>query len=47
MQRFAMGRFLVKRMGFGAMQLPGPGVFGPLRDRDQALAVLRRAVEWA
>jgi pyridoxine 4-dehydrogenase len=34
----------VARMGFGAMQLPGPGVFGPPRDRDQALAVLRRAV---
>jgi aryl-alcohol dehydrogenase-like predicted oxidoreductase len=32
-------------MGFGAMQLPGPGVFGPPRDRDAALAVLRRAVE--
>lgn len=32
-------------MGFGAMQLPGPGVLGPPRDRDQALAVLRRAVE--
>ncbi len=27
------------------MQLPGPGVFGPPRDRDQALAVLRRAIE--
>jgi aryl-alcohol dehydrogenase-like predicted oxidoreductase len=35
----------VRRMGFGAMQLPGPGVFGPPKDRDQALAVLRRAVE--
>jgi aryl-alcohol dehydrogenase-like predicted oxidoreductase len=35
----------VRRVGFGAMQLPGPGVFGPPRDRDQALAVLRRAVE--
>jgi len=35
----------VHRMGFGAMQLPGPGVFGPPADRDQALAVLRRAVE--
>jgi len=35
----------VHRMGFGAMQLPGPGVFGPPRDRDAALAVLRRAVE--
>jgi aryl-alcohol dehydrogenase-like predicted oxidoreductase len=32
-------------MGFGAMQLPGPGVFGPPADRQQALAVLRRAVE--
>jgi aryl-alcohol dehydrogenase-like predicted oxidoreductase len=45
MQRFNLGRFLVARMGFGAMQLPGPGVFGPPRNRDQALAVLRRAVE--
>lgn len=35
----------VHRMGFGAMQLPGPGVFGPPKDRSQALAVLRRAVE--
>ncbi len=35
----------VARVGFGAMQLPGPGVFGPPRDRDQAIAVLRRAVE--
>jgi pyridoxine 4-dehydrogenase len=35
----------VHRMGFGAMQLPGPGVFGPPADRPQALAILRRAVE--
>ena len=35
----------VARIGFGAMQLPGPRVFGPPRDRDKALAVLRRAVE--
>ncbi|HEY6421896.1 MAG TPA: aldo/keto reductase [Pseudonocardiaceae bacterium] len=35
----------VARIGFGAMQLPGPGVSGPPRDRDTALAVLRRAVE--
>ncbi|WP_347813813.1 oxidoreductase [Allobranchiibius sp. GilTou38] len=35
----------VHRIGFGAMQLPGPGVFGPPRDHDQAIAVLRRAVE--
>src|SRR3954463_5491417 len=35
----------VRRIGFGAMQLPGPGVFGPPRDHDEAVAVLRRAVE--
>ena len=35
----------VRRMGFGAMQLPGPGVFGPPKDRDHALAVIRRAVD--
>src|SRR5262249_9487479 len=45
MQRFSLGPFSVTRIGFGAMQLPGPGVFGPPRDRDAALAVLRRAVE--
>ena len=42
---FPLGDYSVRRVGFGAMQLPGPGVFGPPRDRDQALAVLRRAVE--
>jgi pyridoxine 4-dehydrogenase len=35
----------VARIGYGAMQLPGPGVLGPPRDRAKALAVLRRAVE--
>jgi aryl-alcohol dehydrogenase-like predicted oxidoreductase len=35
----------VARIGFGAMQLPGPRVWGPPRDRGMALAVLRRAVE--
>jgi pyridoxine 4-dehydrogenase len=35
----------VRRMGFGAMQLPGPGVFGPPMDRANALAILRRAVD--
>jgi pyridoxine 4-dehydrogenase len=45
MQRFPLGPYEVSRIGFGAMQLPGPGVKGPPRDRDQALAVLRRAVE--
>src|SRR5215469_301727 len=45
MPRYPLGRFSVSRIGFGAMQLPGPGVFGPPRDRDEALAVLRRAAE--
>ena len=45
MQTFPLGGFSVARVGFGAMQLTGPGVFGPPRDRDEALAVLRRAVE--
>jgi pyridoxine 4-dehydrogenase len=35
----------VSRMGYGAMQLAGPGVFGPPKDHDAALAVLRKAVE--
>jgi aryl-alcohol dehydrogenase-like predicted oxidoreductase len=35
----------VHRMGFGAMQLPGPGVLGPPADRAEAIAILRRAVE--
>jgi aryl-alcohol dehydrogenase-like predicted oxidoreductase len=35
----------VQRVGFGAMQLPGPGVFGPPADRDQAIAVLRRVAD--
>src|SRR2546430_6609151 len=34
----------VRRMGYGAMQLAGPGVFGPPRDTDAAVAVLREAV---
>jgi pyridoxine 4-dehydrogenase len=45
MDTFPLGRYTVGRIGFGAIQLPGPGAFGPPRDRDQALAVLRRAVE--
>jgi pyridoxine 4-dehydrogenase len=35
----------VRRMGFGVMQLPGPGVFGPPKDRTIALTVLRRAID--
>jgi aryl-alcohol dehydrogenase-like predicted oxidoreductase len=42
---YALGPHTVHRMGFGAMQLPGPGVLGPPKDRDTALAVIRRAVE--
>ncbi|MGQ9406429.1 oxidoreductase [Mycolicibacterium gilvum] len=45
MDTFPLGSYTVGRVGFGAMQLPGPGVFGPPRDHDQALAVLRRVVE--
>lgn len=41
---FVLGNRTVKRIGYGAMQLAGPGVFGPPRDRDAALAVLRAAV---
>jgi aryl-alcohol dehydrogenase-like predicted oxidoreductase len=40
-----MGDKPVNRIGFGAMQLAGPGVFGPPRDPDGARAVLRRAIE--
>jgi pyridoxine 4-dehydrogenase len=40
-----LGVLNVHRLGFGAMQLPGPGVWGPPRDHDGAIAVLRRAVE--
>ena len=42
---FSLGDRTVKRMGYGAMQLAGPGVFGPPKDRDAALAVLREAIE--
>ncbi|MGI9170821.1 MAG: aldo/keto reductase family oxidoreductase [Caulobacteraceae bacterium] len=41
---FPLGDSTVNRMGYGAMQLAGPGVFGPPRDRDIAFAVLREAV---
>src|SRR5271165_5763453 len=39
-----LGDRTVNRMGYGAMQLAGPGVFGPPKDREAALAVLREAV---
>jgi pyridoxine 4-dehydrogenase len=41
---FALAGRPVSRMGYGAMQLAGPGVFGPPKDRDAAIAVLREAV---
>jgi pyridoxine 4-dehydrogenase len=40
---FTLGDRSVNRLGYGAMQLAGPGVFGPPRDHDAALAVLREA----
>jgi aryl-alcohol dehydrogenase-like predicted oxidoreductase len=45
LQHYVLGTSTVSRIGFGAMQLPGPGVFGPPRDPGQAIAVLRRAAE--
>src|SRR6478672_3869879 len=41
---FTLGDRTVKRLGYGAMQLAGPGVFGPPKDHDAAIAVLREAV---
>ena len=41
---FTLGDRTVKRLGYGAMQLAGPGVFGPPKDHKAALAVLREAV---
>ena len=44
--QFAIGGDLpVVRLGYGAMQIPGPGVWGEPRDRDEVIGVLRRAVE--
>src|SRR6201993_358471 len=41
---FPLGDRVVKRLGYGAMQLAGPGVFGPPKDPDAARTVLREAV---
>ena len=41
---FNLGDRTVKRLGYGAMQLAGPGVFGPPKDHDAAIAVLRAAI---
>nr|WP_198984537.1 aldo/keto reductase family oxidoreductase [Herbaspirillum sp. ASV7] len=43
--RYRIGDLSVSRMGYGAMQLAGPHVFGPPKDRQQAIAVLRSALE--
>ncbi len=40
-----LGHHTVRRVGFGAMQLPGPGVIGPPRDHDEAVVIVRRARE--
>ena len=42
---YTLGQFTVNRMGYGAMQLAGPAVFGPPRDPAECIAVLREAVE--
>jgi pyridoxine 4-dehydrogenase len=42
---FQLGDRTVNRLGYGAMQLAGPGVFGPPKDRNAAIAVLREAIE--
>jgi len=43
--RYSLGSLDVTRMGYGAMQLAGPGVFGPPKDSQAAIAVLRAAVD--
>lgn len=45
MKTMKLGDLTITRMGYGAMQLAGPNVFGPPRDRDEALAVLRAVVD--
>lgn len=45
MDQFSLGRFTVNRLGYGAMRLAGPGVFGPPSDPPEAIAVLRAAIE--
>jgi len=44
-ETFKIGDRTVNRLGYGAMQLAGPGAFGPPRDRTSALAVLREAID--
>src|SRR5580704_5703106 len=42
---FALGSATIHRLGYGAMQLTGPGVWGPPRDHAEAIRVLRKAIE--
>src|SRR3954447_25163088 len=42
---FQLGDFQVRRMGFGAMRITGPGIWGPPAEHDEAIRVLRRALE--
>jgi pyridoxine 4-dehydrogenase len=44
-RRRVLGPVTVSRVGFGAIQLPGPGVFGPPHERTAAIAVVRGAVD--
>jgi pyridoxine 4-dehydrogenase len=45
MPQRALGLYRVAPIGYGAMRLTGPGVFGPPPDRDDAVQLLRQAVE--
>jgi aryl-alcohol dehydrogenase-like predicted oxidoreductase len=45
MSEFRLGPIVVNRLGYGAMRLAGPGVFGPASDPSEAIAVLRAAVD--
>ena len=42
---YRVGDLDLTRVGYGAMQLAGPGVFGPPKNRDEAIAVLRKVIE--
>src|SRR3954469_15767183 len=42
---FQLGDFQVRRMGFGAMRITGPGIWGPPAEHDEVIRVLRRALE--
>ena len=44
-EKFDLGELQVRRLGFGAMRITGEGIWGPPRDRQEAIHVLRRAVE--